>query len=69
MQFATSSISLARMIESGSCQAVRVIAAIPVAVDRVPVTPEWLAENAAKQRAYKRKRARRLKKLGIITTK
>jgi hypothetical protein len=67
MQFATSSVFLAHMIESGTSQAAHV-APVDASILRVAITPEWLAENAAKQVAYERRRAAYLKDIGVITT-
>jgi hypothetical protein len=35
----------------------------------VKVTPEWIAENEAKQKAYEENRAARRKELGVIDSK
>ena len=42
-----------------SCQALRKIAELPRIVSKVEVTPEWLAENPAKQAELARHRAER----------
>jgi hypothetical protein len=56
-------------LDPGSCQAVRIAAILDKPVLRVEVTPEWIAMNERKQRAYEQKRAARRKELGVIDTK
>jgi hypothetical protein len=57
MAFLKSQVSVPMVLEPGSCQAEQVHANLARPLNRVPVTPEWLAENEAKQKAYEAKRA------------
>lgn len=65
MAFAKSEVSPPCVVEPGSCQAVRICGIINDPLARVEVTPEWLAENEAKQKAYEQKRAEWLVLVGI----
>jgi len=65
MAFAKSQVSPPCVVEPGSCQAVRICGIIGDPLARVEVTPEWLAENEAKQKAYEQRRAEWLKHAGI----
>ena len=65
MSFAKSTVSPPCIVEPGSCQAVRIEAALSLPVQRVRVTPGWLAENEAKQKAYEQRRAEWRKLVGI----
>ena len=56
------------VLDPGSCQAVRVEAALSIPVERVSVSPEWLAENEAKQKAYEQQRREWRKLVGVVDT-
>jgi hypothetical protein len=56
MSFSKSTVSPPCIVEPGSCQAEHIHGGLARPLDRVPVTPEWLAENDAKQRAYETRR-------------
>jgi hypothetical protein len=56
-------------LDPGSCQAVRIEKLLSKPAQRVKVTPEWIAENEAKQKAYEENRAARRKELGVIDSK
>jgi ribosomal protein L39E len=56
MSFAKSTISPPCIVESGLCQAERIHASLARPINRVPVTPKWIAENEAKQMACEAKR-------------
>ena len=68
MAFLKSQVSVPMVLEPGSCQAERVHANLARPLNRVLVTPEWLAENEAKQKAYEGTRAQWRKRVGIIDT-
>jgi len=68
MAFLNSTVSVACTVEPGSCQAQRNLALWSRTDHRVPVTDEWLERNAAKQEAYKQKRAAWRKLVGIVDT-
>jgi hypothetical protein len=55
-------------LDPGSCQAVRIAAILDKPILRVEVTPEWIAMNERKQRAYERKRAEWRKQVGIVNS-
>jgi hypothetical protein len=57
MQIINPAIEPPSVLDPGSCQAVRIAAILDKPINRVEVTPEWLAENARKQEAYERQRA------------
>ena len=52
-------------LNPGSCQAVSIETLLAKPVERVPVTPGWLAENAAKQRAYEQSRREHYERVGL----
>ena len=56
-------------LDPGSCQAARIDALLSKPVNRVPATPEWLAENQAKQRAYEERFRARQKEIGLVESK
>jgi hypothetical protein len=69
MAFLNSEIPFPPMrLNPGSCNAVRIEAAMSHPVYRVKVTPEWIAENEAKLQASAEKFRARQRELGIIQT-
>jgi hypothetical protein len=55
MAFVNTTISPSTELDPGSCQAVPIETVLARPINRVSVTPEWIAENDAKQRAYEEK--------------
>lgn len=68
MSFAKSTLSPPCIVEPGSLQAERVHANLTRPLKRVPVTPEWLVENEAKQNAYEARRPEWRKTVGLVDT-
>jgi hypothetical protein len=66
MAFKKSTVSPPCIVEPGSCQAVRIEAALSLPVERVPVTPEWIEQNQLKQLRYERDRAAWRKLVGTV---
>lgn len=56
MVFLKSTVSVAVPMKPGSSRAQRQLEAWSRIVHRVEVTPDWIAENEAKQRAYEQQR-------------
>ena len=53
----------------GSCQAVRIEAALSRPLERHAITPEWREQNERRQLAYEVERRRHRKEIGIVDTK
>jgi hypothetical protein len=68
MSLAKSTVSPPSIVEPGSCQAERIHADLTRPFDRVPVTPEWLADIEAKQKAYESTRRGWRALVGIADT-
>jgi hypothetical protein len=65
MAFLKSAVSPPCIVEAGSCQAERVHANLARPLNRVPVTPEWLAENEVNQKTYEKQRREWQNGLGL----
>ena len=51
-------------LDPGSCQAVRISAILDKPINRVEVTPEWRAEQEAKQKKYEQDRQEHYARVG-----